>query len=399
MYNVRRVTEGIWWIGASDRKIARFENVYPVPAGMSYNSYLIMDGKTCLMDGIDCALTGQFMENLEHVLEGRKLDYMVVQHMEPDHGAVIPLLLTKYPEMTVVCSQKALQLMEQFFGMKPAAVVVKENDTLSLGGRTLSFIAAPMVHWPEVIMTYDSDSGAVFSADAFGSFGALSGNIFADEVDWEKDWSGEARRYYANIVGKYGNMTGAALKKLSAIDLKMILPLHGHIWRRDLNMILDRYEKWASYTPEINSVAIFYGSVYNNTANAADILSVMLAEKGISNVHVYDVSKTDVSELVSAAFEYSTLVFASATYNGEIFDPMHSLAVDLKNHFLSGRNVGIIENGSWGPVAGKKIAEIIGEMKNMTLLEPVVTIKSSLDSDSSEQLNALADAIVNAVCK
>ncbi len=397
MFNIRQVAEDIWWLGASDRRLELFENAYPVPDGMSYNNYLIMDQKTCLMDGIDDAVTRQFMENLEHVLEGRKLDYMVVQHMEPDHCSAIPELLAKYPDMKIVASQKAILMIDQFYHLKVDAIVIKEKDTLELGKHTLNFIAAPMVHWPEVMMSVDSFTGAFFSADAFGAFGAMSGNIFADEVDWERDRHDEARRYYANIVGKYGNMVTAVLNKVAAFDVKMILPLHGHIWRQDLNRILDLYKKWATFTPELNSVVVFYGSVYGNTANAADILAVKLAERGVKNVKVYDVSKTTVSELLSRAFEYSTLVFASATYNGEIFDHMHNFLTDIKNHNLAGRTVGIIENGTWAPVAGRKIAEIVSGLKNMTILEPTVSIMSSLNSASMEKLDALAEALAASV--
>ncbi len=393
MYNVRNVAEGIYWLGASDRRLELFENAYPVPNGMSYNNYVIIDDKTCLVDGIDDAVTRQFMENLDHVLAGRTLDYMVVHHMEPDHCSAIPDLLTKYPDMKIVASQKAIQMIDQFYHLKVDAVAVKEKDTLELGKHTLNFIAAPMVHWPEVMMSYDSYTGAFFSADGFGAFGAMSGNIFADEVDWEKDWADEARRYYANIVGKYSAQTTAVLKKASTLDIKMILPLHGHLWRKDLNLLLDRYNKWASYTPEKDSVVIFYGSVYGNTANAADILAMKLAEKGLKDVKVYDVSKTTVSELVSRAFEYSKIVFASSTYNAEIFDHMHTLLIDLENHNLSNRTVGIIENGSWAPTAGKKIAEILSNMKNMTVLEPLVSLKSSLDEASLSKLEELADAL------
>ncbi|MCR5154610.1 MAG: FprA family A-type flavoprotein [Lachnospiraceae bacterium] len=397
MYNVRNVAEDIWWLGASDRRLELFENAYPVPEGMSYNNYLIMDEKTCLMDGIDDAVTRQFMENLEQVLKGRSLDYMVVQHMEPDHCSAIPELLLKYPDMKIVASQKAIQMIDQFYHLKVDGIVVKEKDTLCLGKHTLNFIGAPMVHWPEVIMTVDSCTGAFFSADAFGSFGALGGNLFADEVDWEKDVLDEARRYYVNIVGKYGNMVTAVLNKTAAFDIKMLLPLHGYIWRQDLGNILDLYKKWATFTPERNSVAIFYGSVYGNTANAADVLAGKLAERGIRNVKVLDVSKTHVSVLLSEAFRYSTLVFASATYNGEIFDNMYNFLVDIKNHNLAGRTVGIIENGTWAPVSGRKIAEIVSGLKNMTILEPTVSITSSLNEVSMDQLETLAAALGEAL--
>lgn len=394
MYNVREVKEDIYWLGAQDRRIQLFENIYPVPNGMSYNNYIILDEKTCLMDGIDDAVANQFLENLDHVLGDRTLDYMVVQHMEPDHCSCIPELLMRYPKMKIVASAKAVQMIQQFYHLDVDAVVIKEGDTLDLGKHTLSFIAAPMVHWPEVMVSYEKTTGTLFSADAFGCFGAMSGNIFADEVDWERDWADEARRYYVNIVGKYGVQTTGLLKKAAGLDLKMILPLHGHLWRQDFSQILSRYEKWASYTPEKDSVAIFYGSIYGNTANAADILSMKLAEEGVKDVRVFDVSKTDTSELLSRAFQYSTLVFACATYNAEIFDPMHHFLLDLKNHNLSGRKVGLMENGSWAPMANKKMAELLGTMKNMEIVEPMVTMKSAVDDTVEEQLGQLAKALL-----
>ncbi|MCR5829097.1 MAG: FprA family A-type flavoprotein [Lachnospiraceae bacterium] len=395
MYNVKEVVKDIWWMGASDRRLELFENAYPVPAGMSYNNYLIMDEKTCLMDGIDDAVTRQFFENLEHVLGDRTLDYMVVQHMEPDHCAAIPELVAKYPDLKIVASAKAIQFISQFYHLNVNAITIKEKDTLSLGKHTLNFIAAPMVHWPEVMMSVESLTGAFFSADAFGAFGAMSGNIFADEVNWEKDWSDEARRYYTNIVGKYGAQVTNLLKKVGAYDIKMILPLHGHIWRENLGLVLDLYTKWSSYTPEKNSVAIFYGSVYGNTANAADILAVKLADLGVKDVRVYDVSKTTTSELLSRAFEYSTLIFASATYNAEIFDHMHTLLTDMKNHNLCDRKVALIENGSWAPMANKKMAEMLASMKGMEIIEPNISIVSSVDDAVAEKLDELAKAIAS----
>ena len=397
MYNIREVEKDIWWIGASDRRLALFENAYATPSGMSYNNYLILDDKTCLMDGTDDAVSRQFFDNLTKALDGRELDYMVVQHMEPDHCSCIPELLLRYPKLKIVGSQKAIQMIDQFYHIKVDAIVVKEKDTLPLGHHTLNFFTAAMVHWPEVIVSFDTSTGALFSADAFGAFGAMSGNIFADEVDWEHDWKDEARRYYANIVGKYGVQTNALLKKLETLDVKMLLPLHAHLWRKDLDTIIDLYKSWASYTPEKKSVAIFYGSVYGHTGNAADILSMKLAELGVRDVKVYDVSKTEVSYLVSAAFEYPALVFASATYNAEIFDNMHTFLTDLKNHNLAGRTVGIIENGSWALSAKKKMTELLGTMKNMTLLEPMISITSSVDENTMAGLDELAKALAETV--
>lgn len=396
MYNVRNINEDIWWIGASDRRIELFENTYEVPEGMSYNSYVLMDEKTCLIDGTDSSISQQFLENLLHVLDGRPLDYMVVQHMEPDHCVVIPQLVERYPDLTLVATAKAFQLMGQFYDFDPEAraLKVKEGDTLELGRHTLQFVMAPMVHWPEVMVSYDLSTGTLFSADAFGAFGAMSGNIFADEVDWEHDWADEARRYYVNIVGKYGPQTTALLKKASALDIRMICPLHAHIWRQDFDLILDRYVKWGSYTPEIHSVAIFYGSIYGNTACAADILATKLAERGVRKVRVYDSSKTEVSELVSRAFEYSTLVFASSTYNMQIFDSMRDLLADLVNHNLCNRTVAIMENGSWAPASGALIKTQLESMKGMTLVDPMVKLRSSAKHDTVVHIEELADALV-----
>lgn len=392
MHNVRKINEGIYWLGANDRRIELFENVYPVPNGMSYNNYLIDDEKTCLMDGIDDSVSNQFLENLKYVLQGKNLDYMVVQHMEPDHCSMIPQLFSMYPDMKLVASAKAFTMMENFYHIDTTqrAIVVKEGDTLSLGNHELTFICAPMVHWPEVIMTYEKTTGTLFSADAFGAFGAMSGNIFADEVRWEHDWRDEARRYYVNIVGKYGPQTQAVLKKASALDIKMICPLHAHIWRQDFDTILLRYNQWSTYEPQRYSVAIFYGSVYGNTANACDILGTKLAELGMHSVMIFDTSKTDTSELVSRAFQYSTLVFAAATYNCEVFDSTQNLLTELKNHNLSNRTVGLIENGSWAPMAGAKMKAQIESMKNMKIVGPLVKINSSVSEENLKELEQLA---------
>ena len=401
MQNARKICEDIWWLGASDRRLALFENVYPVPDGMAYNNYLIEDEKTCLVDGIDRAVTDQFLENLAYALAGRDLDYMIVQHMEPDHCAVIPTLLKKYPAMTIVASAKALQMIAQFYALDVSgrSLVIKEKDSLSLGKHTLTFYAAPMVHWPEVMVTVDETAHALFSADAFGSFGSLGGNLFADEVEWERDHAQEARRYYTNIVGKYGAQTTALLGKLEGQTLAYLLPLHGYLWRKDLAQIIDRTAAWAAYEPEVESAAVFFGSVYGHTGNAAEILAGLLAERGLRDVKVYDVSKTPVSELVSAAFAYRGLVFACSTYNAEIFDPMHSFLTDLKNHGLCRRTVGLVENGSWALSAGKKMTELLSAMKEMTILEPLVSVKSAVNEESYEGLVALADALTGDLLK
>lgn len=396
MRNTRKINDDIYYLGASDRRIELFENVYPVSQGMSYNSYLITDEKTCLMDSVDESIRGQFLENLQYALNGRNLDYMVVQHMEPDHCSIVPELFRMYPDMKLVASLQAFKMMENFYSLQTEErrLVVKEGDTLELGKHTLKFIAAPMVHWPEVLMTYDVTDKILFSADAFGSFGAMSGNIFADEIDWDKDFKDEARRYYVNIVGKYGPQTQNVLKKASTLDIQMICPLHAHIWRKDLSKIISLYDKWSKYEAEKDSVVIFYGSIYGNTQNAAEILAMQLAENGMESVEVFDTSKTHVSFLVSKAFEYKTLVFAAATYNAEIFDTVQNLIIELKNHNLSNRRIGLIENGSWAPVAASKMKAQLETLKNMEIVDPVVKVVSSVTAKNVEELSALAKELM-----
>ena len=396
MHNTRKINDDIYYLGASDRRIELFENVYPVSQGMSYNSYLITDEKTCLMDSVDESIRGQFLENLQYALNGRNLDYMVVQHMEPDHCSIVPELFRMYPDMKLVASLQAFKMMENFYSLQTEErrLVVKEGDTLELGKHTLKFIAAPMVHWPEVLMTYDVTNKILFSADAFGSFGAMSGNIFADEIDWDKDFKDEARRYYVNIVGKYGPQTQNVLKKASTLDIQMICPLHAHIWRKDLSKIISLYDKWSKYEAEKDSVVIFYGSIYGNTQNAAEILAMQLAENGMENVEVFDTSKTHVSFLVSKAFEYKTLVFAAATYNAEIFDTVQNLITELKNHNLSNRRIGLIENGSWAPVAASKMKSQLETLKNMEIVDPVVKVVSSVTAKNVEELSVLAKELM-----
>ena len=396
MHNTRKINDDIYYLGASDRRIELFENVYPVSQGMSYNSYLITDEKTCLMDSVDESIRGQFLENLQYALNGRNLDYMVVQHMEPDHCSIVPELFRMYPDMKLVASLQAFKMMENFYSLQTEErrLVVKEGDTLELGKHTLKFIAAPMVHWPEVLMTYDVTDKILFSADAFGSFGAMSGNIFADEIDWDKDFKDEARRYYVNIVGKYGPQTQNVLKKASTLDIQMICPLHAHIWRKDLSKIISLYDKWSKYEAEKDSVVIFYGSIYGNTQNAAEILAMQLAENGMESVEVFDTSKTHVSFLVSKAFEYKTLVFAAATYNAEIFDTVQNLIIELKNHNLSNRRIGLIENGSWAPVAASKMKAQLETLKNMEIVDPVVKVVSSVTAKNVEELSVLAKELM-----
>lgn len=395
----REVTDDIIYVGVSDRRIQLFENVYPIPRGVAYNSYVILDTKTVLVDTVDRSVTGQFFENLTAVLDGKKLDYLVVNHMEPDHSSAISEVLVRYPEAKVVCTKAASIILNQFFDcdISDRSVIVGEGDTLNTGRHTLTFVMAPMVHWPEVMMTYDNISGALFSADAFGSFGALNGNLFADEVDFAKDWLPDARRYYCNIVGKYGQQVQDVLAKAGTVNIKILCPTHGPVWRKDLGWILDKYNLWSSYTPEAKSVMVVYGSVYGGTESAANSVAAKISQKGIADVAVYDVSKTHVSELIAEAFRCSHIVLASITYNMGIFTPMKNFLLDLEAHNLQNRTFSLIENGSWSPASAKQMKEIIDRIPNSTITGSTVTIKSSPAKKDSDALTALADAVASSV--
>ena len=365
MYCVKKVKEDLFWVGGTDRRLALFENAYPIPRGVSYNAYVLLDEKTVLFDTVDWAVAGQFYENLAKVLDGRPLDYIVVDHMEPDHAATLGQIAEKHPEAKIVCNAKTVGIIKQFFDLDidSRSVVVKEGDTLCTGKHNLTFVMAPMVHWPEVMVTYDTTDKTLFSADAFGTFGAMNGNLFADEVNFERDWLDDARRYYTNIVGKYGMQVQTLLKKAAGLEIATICPLHGPVWRENISWYVDKYLTWSSYAPEEKSVMIAYGSIYGNTENAANILACKLADKGVRNIAVYDVSATHPSQIVSEAFRCSHLVFAAATYNGGIFTNMEHVLNDLKAHGLQNRTVAVIENGTWGVVAGKQMKEILSGMK------------------------------------
>lgn len=401
MYNVRKVTEDIVWVGASDRRLALFENIFPIPRGVSYNSYVLLDEKTVLLDTVDASVAGQFFENLEHVLDGRKLDYLIVNHMEPDHCAMIGDLVRRYPEVQVVGNTKTFGMIKQFFGTDFAerAVTVKEGDTLVTGAHTLHFVMAPMVHWPEVMVTYDEKDKVLFAADGFGTFGALNGNIFADEVDFDRDWLDDARRYYTNIVGKYGASVQALLKKASGLEIAVICPLHGPIWRENLGYILEKYQKWSTYEAEDQAVVILYATMYGNTASAADALAGRLAAKGVKQIAVYDVSNTHVSELISEIFRASHVVFAAPTYNGGIYPVMENLLADMKALAVQNKTVALMENGTWAPMTAKQMREKLAELKNVTILDTQITIKSAMAPEQEGQLEALADAIVASMDK
>ena len=397
MHCVTNIHEDLYWLGGSDRQLAKFENVFPIPRGVSYNAYLVLDEKTVLLDTVDKAVGERFFENLEFALAGRPLDYVVVNHMEPDHCATLGELLRRWPGAQVVANAKTVPMVSQFFDcdISNRAVVVKEGDTLCTGRHTFTFLMAPMVHWPEVMVTYDAADKVLFSADAFGTFGALNGNIFADQVDFERDWLDDARRYYTNIVGKYGAQVQSLLKRAAGMEIQMICPLHGPIWRENLEWFLEKYQRWSTYTPEDRGVAIFCGSIYGHTENAAEILAARLAERGVKNIALYDVSHTDVSYLVSEAFRCSHLVLASATYNGEIYTPMENFLRDLACHGLRGRSVALIENGTWAARSGMLMTKLLEEMKEMRVMEGTVTLKSSVKEAQRRGLESLADAIAD----
>lgn len=396
MYCTRNVSDSVVWVGASDRRLALFENLFPIPRGVSYNSYLILDEKTALLDTTDASVTRQYLENVSHSLNGKPLDYLIINHMEPDHCANIAELLLRYPHLTLVGNAKTFAFVSQFYDLDLTGrtLTVKEGDTLCLGSHTLHFFLAPMVHWPEVMVTYEETEQILFSADAFGSFGALNGHLFADEVNFDRDWLDDARRYYCNIVGKYGIQVQAALKKLSALSIRTICPLHGPVWRENLEYLLSKYDLWSRYIPEDNAVAIFYASMYGDTENAANILAAGLAEGGIKNIALYDVSVTDVSVLITEAFRCSHLVFAAPTYNNGVYPAMYNFLHDIGALSLQNRTIGLIENGTWGPVSAKQMQQLFSEMKQMNVLEPVVTIKSSVKEDSLAALCALKDRIL-----
>ncbi|MCL2820319.1 MAG: FprA family A-type flavoprotein [Oscillospiraceae bacterium] len=398
MHCIKKITDDLVWVGANDRRLAMFEGVYSVPGGVSYNSFLLTDEKTVLFDTVDKAVARRFFENVSFALDGRQLDYLIIQHMEPDHSAVLDELLLRYPNVKIVCNAKILVLIKQFFNMEPDAHIVKEGDTLNTGRHNLSFVMAPMVHWPEVMVTYDSTDKILFSADAFGTFGALNGALFADEVDFNADYMNEARRYYTNIVGKYGAQVQAVLNKAAALDIKMICPLHGFVWRNNLSDIISKYSLWSTYQPEDNGVMIAYASVYGNTENAAEILSSKLRGKGIKTV-MFDVSVTPVSEIVAAAFKWSHLVFASTTYNAGIFVSMEDLLNDLTAHNIQNRTVAIIENGSWAATSGALIKDKFNKSKNINILEQGLSIKSALNKEQYSELETMADAIASTVTR
>ena len=384
------ITEQIKYIGADDKTLDLFESQYLIPNGVSYNSYLILDEKIAVMDTVDMRATGEWLRNMDRELQGKEPDYLIVSHMEPDHAANIEMLARRYPKMQIVANAKTFPMMEQFFNLDVSdrKVVVAEGDTLNLGKHTLQFFMAPMVHWPEVMVTYEQSEKILFSADGFGTFGSLDAN---------EEWIAEARKYYINIVGKYGNPVQALLKKASGLDIQMICPLHGPIWRKDLGLLLEKYQKWSTYDPEDKTVMIAYATMYGNTENAANVLAGMLADKGVKNIAMYDVSETDVSELVAESFRCSHLVLAAPTYNSRIQPKMEAYLSDIKALNLQNRTVAVIDNGTWAATAGKQMIGTLEGMKNMTILENTISIKSALAENQLGALEALADELAKQV--
>lgn len=402
MYCVRNVTEDLYWVGANDHRLALFENAYPIPRGVTYNSYLLLDEKTVMFDTVDWSACRQLVENAQHVLNGRPLDYLVINHLEPDHAASIDEILLRWPEVTLISNEKAFMLMRQFgFHVDSHKIIeVNEGDTFSFGKHTVTFVFAPMVHWPEVMVTFDTTNGVLFSADAFGTFGTLDGKLFADEVNFDRDWLDDARRYLTNIVGKYGPHIQLLLKKAGGIldQIKYICPLHGPVWRKDLMCFIQKYDTWSRYEPEEKGILVVYASMYGNTESAAQALAARLCDKGMTNVALYDVSSTNVSQLISETFKYSHLVLASVTYNLGIYPAMHNYLLDMKALNVQKRTVAIVENGSWACKSGDLMQKFLTEeMKDMTVLNERVSMASALGEDKEVELDTLVDAILDSM--
>ena len=399
MHCVRKVTDELWWVGANDRRTPLFENIHPIPNGVSYNSYLLLDEKTVLFDCVDWSAAPQLVENVEHLLEGRELDYIVLHHLEPDHGAGLWAVLQRWPGATIVASLAAQRFMDQF-GFAPIQgqrITAKEGEGLSFGKHSLTFYAAPMVHWPDVMVSYLEPGGILFSADAFGTFGALNGKLFNDELDFPGKWLDEARRYYTNIVGKYGPQVQALLAKAAGLDIRILCPLHGPVWRSDIGWFVDKYDKWSRYEPEDRAVLLVYGSMYGGTEQAAEALACALTERGVE-VSMYDVSTTHVSQLIAESFRCSHIVLASVTYNMDFYPPVRDYLEDMKALGLRDRTFALMENGTWNPAAGKLMSAFVTEeLAGCAVLEPRVTMKSTLKGDQAGELEALAEAVAASV--
>ena len=399
MINIQEVTKDIYWIGGSDRRLALFENLFPLPKGVSYNSYIVLDEKTVVFDTADISISDQYLENLKTALNGRPLDYLVVLHMEPDHCSQIATVAAMHPELTLVGNVKTFQMMKNYFpetaDMKK--IVVKEGDTLSTGAHTFAFVMAPMVHWPEAMFAYDTLTGTLFSADAFGTFGALESSIFADDYDFEKDYLDDARRYYANIVGKYGAQVQAVLKKAAKIDIKFICPLHGPVWRGEhIAWFIDKYQRWSKYEPEDDGIVVIYGSLYGHTASAAEAFAAKLRAKSGKDVKVYDISKTHSSNIIGEIWRVGKIVIFSPTYNNGIYLPVANLLHDMECLTVQNKVIALAQNGTWAPVSAKLMNEKLSTLKNVKIVDNVLTIKSALHASDEEALDVFVEAVTEA---
>ena len=398
MKNTKLVAKDTVWIGGSDRRLALFENLFPLPNGVSYNSYVVLDEKITLFDTADVSVADQYLENLHAVLGEKKPDYLVVLHMEPDHCSLLQTVLNQYPETTVVSSMQTFKFISQFFPELKIEnqLVVKEGDTLCTGAHTFHFVAAPMVHWPEVLLAYDDADKALFSADAFGTFGALEGGIFADQYNFEAHYLDDARRYYANIVGKYGAQVQAVLKKAAGLEIEEILPLHGPVWRENLGWFLEKYQTWSSYAPETDDILVVYGSLYGHTASAAESFASVLEEKSGRHVVVYDASKTDVSYLIAEVWRCSKVVLFCPTYNGGMYPSISRFIEDMKALAVQNRTFALAENGTWAPVTARLMRKELETLKNCSILDTTLTIRSALSAADEAALDDFAAAVANA---
>lgn len=393
MNTSRKINNDLFYIGVSDRRLELFENLFPIPRGVSYNSYLLLDDKTVLFDTVDSAVGHRYFNNIAACLNGRTLDYLVINHMEPDHAAVIEDVVMRYPDVKIVSNAKTFPMIKQFFDFDFNEKIVAEGDILDTGHHKLTFVMAPMVHWPEAMVTFDTTDGILFSADAFGTFGAIDGNIFRDEVDFNANWEDDARRYYTNIVGKYGAQVQAVLKKAAGLDIQMVCPLHGPIWRSDISWLIGKYDLWSRWEPECDDIFIAYASMYGNTETAVNVVSAKLAEQG-RRVRVMNICNTDKSYAIAEMFRAKNIILAAPTYNGGIYPTMEALVLDMKALLLQNRNVAIIENGTWAPVAGRQIKSILDTMKGINVTG-TLTIKSALKDSQNEAVEGFVHGFIS----
>ena len=400
MNDTRQLGNDVFYIGCSNRQQALFESAYPIPNGISYNSYFINDNKTVLLDTVDKSCSAQFFQNLEFALGEKTLDYIFVHHMEPDHCALLEDVVMMYPELKIVCTAKTVALIKQFFDfdIDSKVIVVKDGDSINTGKHNFVFMTAPMVHWPEVMVTYDEFDKTIYTADAFGSFGAINGDLLDINIDFEKDYLDEARRYYTNIVGKYGQQTQMLLKKVSKYEIKRICPLHGIIIENNIEKFIEKYDKWSRYEAEEDSVLIAYSSVYGGTENVVNIIAGKLADKGVKGIHIYDVSHTHSSYILSDAFKYSHIIFATTTYNNGIFETMEQLLHNIKAHNLQNRKIVLIQNGSWAPTCGSAMKSVLENLNGIEFIDESLCLKSVIKEEQLCELNMLVDKIIISLC-